>query len=108
MQMHQILIIVFLLSIGCSYRTNVQNKQEKEEIKIVNHHLEIKKNFEYKICSKESKTIDYCLEVYKPVCGWFVSSPDQCISQYCRESFANDCFACKDKRVIGYTMGNCE
>jgi len=59
-------------------------------------------------CSPESKKADYCIEVYEPVCGWFTKKPSECQNLYCKESYANHCFACKDKRVFGYTKGKCE
>lgn len=59
-------------------------------------------------CSSESRNVDYCIEVYQPVCGWFTEDILNCKKTYCRESFANSCFACKDKRIIGYTEGKCK
>lgn len=100
-------LIFLLILITCKHQKHfLEGKKEERGVPI--HNIEIKKGFEYKICTKESKSVEFCLEVYKPVCGWFVESPEQCKDKYCRESFANDCFACKDKRVIGYTEGNCK
>lgn len=99
------LILVFFL-IDC------KEKQIKDKEFTFNHiesnpKIEIEKN-SVVVCSPESKKIDYCIEKYQPVCGWFVKNPKDCQNSYCRESFANECFACKDKRVFGYTFGNCK
>lgn len=58
-------------------------------------------------CSEVQRRVDYCAEVYAPVCGWFAVRPSDCNDGYCRESFANSCFACKDPRVKAFTSGNC-
>ncbi len=76
-----------------------KQKQENPDSKL---------DFSFIKCPEDSKNIDYCIEVYEPVCGWFTNKPSDCNSIYCRESYANSCFACKDKRVIGYTKGNCK
>lgn len=100
--------IVFFLII----LINCKEKQIKDKEFTFNHlesnpKIEIQKNAVL-VCSPESKKIDYCIEKYQPVCGWFVENPKDCQNSYCRESFANECFACKDRRVLGYTFGNCK
>ncbi|MFN3603106.1 MAG: hypothetical protein ACK4UJ_00180 [Leptonema sp. (in: bacteria)] len=85
--------------------TKMHNSFKYQETKEVQSK---KEDFGFHVCSIESKSKDFCIEIYQPVCGWFVESPIQCMNPYCRESFANECFACKDKRVIGYTNGSCK
>lgn len=58
-------------------------------------------------CTEEQRRTHYCVEVYAPVCGWFTERSEDCTGRYCRESYANACFACKDPRVKAYTTGNC-
>lgn len=58
-------------------------------------------------CSEVQRRVEYCAEIYAPVCGWFTVRPSDCNDTYCRESFANSCFACKDSRVMAFTSGNC-
>ncbi len=97
----EILFIISVIFIHCTHKN-----QKQREMNIVN--FENKNGFEYIICNNQDRNIDYCIEIYEPVCGWTVSHPSECKGKYCRESFANSCFACKDKKIIGYTKGNCK
>lgn len=57
-------------------------------------------------CSQRARGADYCVQVYEPVCGW-KREPSGCFSPICKSSFANSCFACADREVVGYTKGAC-
>lgn len=59
-------------------------------------------------CSPESKQVQACTRIYKPVCGMVQV---QCITTPCDpipETFGNACDACSQGNVISYTEGACE
>ena len=57
-------------------------------------------------CNPESRNAQYCIELYKPVCGWF--SPEiQCIKYPCAQTFGNGCVACHNSEILYYTEGEC-
>ncbi len=58
-------------------------------------------------CTSEQRIVDVCIEIYKPVCGWFDSSKIQCIKYPCAQTFSNECLACKDSNVAYWTEGEC-
>jgi len=58
-------------------------------------------------CSNESRTADFCIEIYQPVCGWFNPEKIQCIKFHCANTYSNSCFACMDENVLYYTEGVC-
>ena len=57
-------------------------------------------------CTAKSRNADFCIELYKPVCGWFNQSI-QCIKYPCAATYSNECFACMDPRVEYWTEGEC-
>ena len=57
-------------------------------------------------CTSESRKGDVCIQTYSPVCGWYKPSV-QCATQPCAETYSNNCFACKDDKVLYYTSGEC-
>ncbi len=59
------------------------------------------------LCTEESRLGEYCIELYKPVCGWFNAEKVQCIKYPCAITFGNSCFACKDLNVRYWTEGAC-
>lgn len=61
----------------------------------------------YTVCGDVQRSVKYCKEEYAPVCGWFTATPDLCAGRYCRETYANSCFACKDGRVRVFSPSNC-
>lgn len=59
-------------------------------------------------CTPESRSVDACIEIYQPVCGF---TQVECITAPCDpvpETYSNSCFACSNDRVISYTNGACE
>ncbi len=46
-------------------------------------------------CSDESRNVDACIEIYKPVCGNDA------------RTYSNSCFACMNLNVAFYLEGNC-
>lgn len=60
----------------------------------------------YNRCAERSRDAEACIQIYKPVCGW-KQEPSRCFSPNCKSSFANSCFACSDRSVLGYTEGAC-
>ena len=58
-------------------------------------------------CTPEQKKADVCIELYKPVCGWFDPAKIQCVKYPCAAAYSNSCFACKDEKVISWTEGQC-
>ena len=58
-------------------------------------------------CSNENRNVDFCIEIYQPVCGW--SDPDKikCIKFPCANTYSNSCFACTNENVSYYTEGVC-
>ncbi len=106
MRVHKLILLIGIFGIFIPFC-------KKEQIK--NHQpLKSEKNNQnsedtfFISCPPDSRKVDFCIEVYEPVCGWFTEKPSDCKSIYCKESFANHCFACKDNRVIGYTKGKCK
>ena len=84
---------------------------------IINSYLTIKKdktdydnsdNNKQKInCLPEQRNSDFCIEIYKPVCGY---RQVQCVTTPCDpvpETFSNSCFACAEDSIIYYTKGEC-
>lgn len=61
----------------------------------------------YTACTEAQRRVDFCIEEYAPACGWFTTSPGLCSGRLCRETFANSCFACRDRRVRVFTKGGC-
>lgn len=58
------------------------------------------------LCDEESRQAAFCIELYEPVCGW--NNEDiKCIKYPCAQDYSNPCFACKDKNVEYYTIGEC-
>lgn len=62
-----------------------------------------KKNF----CTPESRQENACIEIYKPVCGWFNPEKIQCIKYPCANTYSNSCFACHNEEVSYWTEGQC-
>ena len=58
-------------------------------------------------CTPEQKKADVCIQLYKPVCGWFDPKIIQCIKYPCAQTFSNSCFACADEKVLYWTEGEC-
>ena len=58
-------------------------------------------------CTPEQKKAQVCIQIYKPVCGWFDPAKIQCIKYPCAQTFSNSCFACADEKVISWTGGEC-
>jgi hypothetical protein len=106
MRKHKLILSIgiFVIFIPFCKKEQIKNHQPSK-IEQNNQHSEDKFFFS---CPPGSRKADFCLEVYEPVCGWFTEKPSECNSIYCRESYANQCFACKDNRVIGYTKGKCK
>ncbi|MCH8945837.1 MAG: hypothetical protein IIA85_02855 [Nanoarchaeota archaeon] len=61
------------------------------------------KNF----CPPESRKVDFCIEIYQPVCGWNDPDKIKCIKFPCTNTYSNSCFACMDENVLYYTEGVC-
>ncbi len=58
-------------------------------------------------CLPEQRLSDYCIEIYKPVCGY---RQVQCVTTPCNpvpETFSNSCTACSDDMILFYTEGEC-
>lgn len=60
---------------------------------------------EHHYCTGE-KT-DVCIEIYKPVCGWFDPAKIQCLTYPCAGTYPNSCYACKDDKVQYWTEDKC-
>ncbi len=58
-------------------------------------------------CTEESRTADFCIEIYQPVCGWNDPEKIRCIKFPCASTSSNSCFACQDENVLYYTEGVC-
>ena len=58
-------------------------------------------------CTSEQRAADVCYDLYMPVCGWFDGAKIQCIKYPCAQVYSNDCFACKDDKVLYWTDGEC-
>ncbi|GIX43260.1 MAG: hypothetical protein KatS3mg129_2993 [Leptospiraceae bacterium] len=101
-----ITLILFIFALPFCKKQVIKNEPTSNNVIQNSENAKLDKFF--KECTPESKNADFCIEVYEPVCGWFTEKPSDCNDIYCRESYANQCFACKDKRVIGYTKGNCQ
>ena len=62
-----------------------------------------KENF----CTPEQKNATVCIQIYKPVCGWFDPAKIQCIKYPCAQTFSNSCVACADEKVLYWTEEEC-
>lgn len=58
-------------------------------------------------CTPESRQAEVCIQLYKPVCGWFDPEKIQCIRYPCAQTFSNSCFACANADVLYWTEGGC-
>ncbi len=58
-------------------------------------------------CTPESRQAEICIQLYKPVCGWFNPEKIQCIRYPCAQTFSNSCFACGNENVLYWTEGEC-
>ena len=58
-------------------------------------------------CAAEQRKGEMCIELYKPVCGWFDPARIQCIKYPCAQIFSNSCSACHDGKVLYWTGGEC-
>lgn len=67
---------------------------------------EINISEEKNLCTSESRKADACIEIYKPICGWFNSSIN-CIKYPCAQTYSNECFACINPSVEYWTDGMC-
>lgn len=59
-------------------------------------------------CLKDQREIDFCAEIYAPVCA---SVQVQCVKAPCypvKQTFGNSCEACRNHLVNSYTEGMCE
>lgn len=54
----------------------------------------------------ENRGNGFCIELYKPVCGWFGKNI-QCIRYPCAQTYSNECFACNNEKVEYWTEGEC-
>ena len=59
------------------------------------------------LCEAGDRKVGACIEIYKPVCGWFDSNKIQCIKYPCAQTFSNSCFACMNENVLYWTEGEC-
>lgn len=58
-------------------------------------------------CTEEDRKAEACIEVYRPVCGWFDPEQIQCFAYPCAATYSNECEACRDPRVLYWTEGEC-
>ena len=58
-------------------------------------------------CTQEQRQADVCIQLYKPVCGWFNPEKIQCIKYPCANTYSNSCFACTNPDVLYWTEGEC-
>lgn len=64
-------------------------------------------NASFTACELSQREVDFCIELYAPVCG---QKQVQCVTEPCDPiptTFSNSCFACMDAQVTGYTEGAC-
>ncbi|MDP3764581.1 MAG: hypothetical protein Q8Q95_03085 [bacterium] len=60
------------------------------------------------LCTKEQRGVDFCTQVYAPVCA---EVNIQCIKAPCnpiKETFSSSCEACKNQLVSSYVIGECK
>lgn len=55
-------------------------------------------NDEKNFCPPESRNVEFCIEIYQPVCGGNDTE---------KTTYSNSCFACMDETVLYYTEGVC-
>lgn len=58
-------------------------------------------------CEDSDRDADFCIELYKPVCGWNDPEKIQCIKYPCATTYSNSCFACQNEDVLYWTEGEC-
>jgi len=86
-----IFIFVLFAFVFLSLYLDPKNKSEKD-------------NF----CNDESRKVESCITIYKPVCGFFDPEKIQCIKEPCANTYPNSCFACADDSIIYWNEGKCE
>lgn len=55
--------------------------------------------FDKNYCAPESRLVDACIELFQPVCGYYLNGSSK--------TYPNNCFACIDEEVIYYLEGEC-
>ena len=58
-------------------------------------------------CTSEQRGVDFCIEIYQPVCA---TVSVKCATMPCdfeQKTFANSCKACANSLVESYTFGEC-
>ena len=58
-------------------------------------------------CDEESRGVEFCIEIYQPVCA---RVQIECITTPCDpigQTFSNNCFACMNNNVLDYVNGEC-
>ena len=79
----------------CAHKGTTYVEEIKEETKTTTR------------CPEEARGADFCIEIYKPVCG---KVNILCFTEPCEpiyETFSNLCYACKNRLVESYTDGEC-
>lgn len=84
-----LVVLLIILGLICFVLNNLFNTDLNE------------KNY----CSSESKIIQMCTLQYEPVCGKINNF--YCVLGFCKKTFTNSCFACKDKNVNYWANGEC-
>lgn len=102
------LTMIEVESLGCSgcFMVSAQLNDKITTINIIDWKISEEKKKE-NFCSENSKKVEMCIEIYKPVCGWYDSEKIQCVKYPCAKTFSNDCFACMNENVKYWTEGSC-
>jgi len=58
-------------------------------------------------CNEDQRNVDFCIEIYQPVCGWNDPSKINCITSPCADTYGNSCKACSNENVLYYISGEC-
>jgi hypothetical protein len=99
----RIYIVIALVVIALVYFF-VSNSLNEESAVDVNDKIKRNEGIE---CNPEQRNVDFCIEIYQPVCA---TVNIQCITTPCdpiKETFSNSCKACTNKLVSSYTHGKC-
>ncbi len=88
-------------------RLNIRPTTEDSIDQIISIAESAPTNSKENYCPPESRNAEACIQLYRPVCGFFNPQKIQCIKYPCANTYSNSCFACTNENVLYWTEGEC-